>query len=322
MASEDLPKALAVTGFRGLLADPYRFALETLYHLDAVEDDAREMDGLIFGSLAHDVLEAFGRRAMKDPAWPVLKDARALGDHLVETLRWRAGRQFGAHPLPAVILQCKLLEGRLRAFAERQVAWHEAGWEIRSVEDRLEGDQYPFPVDGTPFFLRGRIDRVDYHPASGTWAVLDYKTSAEGQTPDQAHRSGRLNQPKVWTDLQLPLYRHLALGLRDGEGHPILPGDALARGLIRVGYIVLPHDTKQTAFYLADWAEDELEEADERAREAIRTLRTGHFIFDPDRSRRSGRSHDPLKPLLWAGWYADEADAVDTEAAEPEVQAS
>jgi hypothetical protein len=89
-----------------------------------------------------------------------------------------------------------------------------------------------------------------------------------------------------------------------------------------VGYIVLPHDTDQTGFHLADWSEEELEEADERAREAIRTLRSGHFVFDPERSRRSGLTRDPFRPLLWAGWYADESDATDADASEAEGLAS
>jgi RecB family exonuclease len=300
-----LPNALAVTAFRSLLADPYRFALETLYGLDSIEDAAREMDGLIFGSLAHDVLEAFGREALKDPAWPVLKDPQRLGDHLAAVLRQRARRQFGTHPLPAVALQCLHLEGRLRAFARAQVQWSEAGWEIRSVEDRLEGGKYPFPVDQTPFFLRGRIDRVDYHPKTGTWAVLDYKTSAEATPPERAHRKGK----KEWVDLQLPLYRHLVLGLRDAEGHPIIPQDALERGSVRVGYVVLPQSPHDTAFLLADWGEEELQGADERAREAIRVLRTGHFIFDPERSRRSGFAGDPFQSFLSAGLYGAAPDA-------------
>ena len=302
----DLPDHLAVTQFRALLADPYRFALASIRHLDTIGDDAREMDGLIYGSLAHTVLEAFGRQALAHPEWPLLQDAAALGAHLVDLLRQRARKQFGANPLPAVRLQCLQLEGRLRAFARAQVAWGSEGWLIRSVEGRLEDGKYPFPVDGEPFFLRGRIDRIDHNPETGTWAILDYKTSANVTPPEKAHR-----RQTEWIDLQLPLYRHLALGIRDADGQPVLPGDAVARGAVRVGYVAIPQDPAETAFLLADWGEADLAAADARARDAIRILRGGTFRFDPIRTARLGFKDDPLAPLMSAGWSPDEGD--DTE---------
>lgn len=301
-----LPDSLTVTQFRTLLADPYRFALTVLHKLTPISDEAREMDGLLFGLLAHDVLEAFGRQAIQNPTWGLLRDAEALGAHLVQDLRQRARRQFGANPLPAVHLQCLQLEGRLRAFATAQVQWADAGWQIRSVEGEFRDEKHPFPVDGEPFFIRGRIDRIDYHPDTGEWAILDYKTSAKATTPEKAHRV-----KKNWVDLQLPLYRHLALSILGPDGDDLLPRDAVARGSVRVGYVALPQDPSETAFLLADWDASDLAEADACAEQAIRTLRSGSFAFDPERTAQSGFADDPLKPLLSAGWIPEEDEATD-----------
>src|SRR4029453_3255154 len=58
--SQPLP-ALSVTKFRDYMACPYRFYLRHVLELQAVDDQADELDGGTFGGLAHWVLEQFGR---------------------------------------------------------------------------------------------------------------------------------------------------------------------------------------------------------------------------------------------------------------------
>jgi ATP-dependent helicase/nuclease subunit B len=53
--------ALSVTRFRDYLACPYRFYLQHLLKLKAIEDEADELDGGAFGDLVHRVLASFGR---------------------------------------------------------------------------------------------------------------------------------------------------------------------------------------------------------------------------------------------------------------------
>src|SRR5206468_1006419 len=52
---------LSVTKFRDYMACPYRFYLRHVLELEAITDEADEMDGGVFGELAHQVLEQFGR---------------------------------------------------------------------------------------------------------------------------------------------------------------------------------------------------------------------------------------------------------------------
>jgi ATP-dependent helicase/nuclease subunit B len=89
---------------------------------------------------------------------------------------------------------------------------------------------------------------------------LDYKTGDAPRKPEATHREKDGN----WTDLQLPLYRHLvrAIGV-DGP--------------ISLGYIVLPKDAKQAGLLEAKWSDADLEEADEVAADVIRTVRAGRF---------------------------------------------
>src|SRR5690606_1435189 len=136
--------------------------------------------------------------------------------------------------------------------------------------------------------LTGRIDRVDHHPETGRWAILDFKTSDEPRTPEQFHQKGR---PPTWCDLQLPLYRHLIRAVRSPEGRPLIPDAAEPE----LGFVRLSRELEESCCAIADWSADVLESADEAARDVVRMLRRGEVTFEGARAAFRG---DPLAPLL------------------------
>ena len=262
---------LPVTAFAAYIACPYRFYLRHVLGLEPLADDRRELDAAQIGSLVHDLLGAFGRSEVADSA-----DPEAIEAWLSAGLDARF-RAFGRDRPPAVGVQREQLRWRLRSFAAWQAARREAGWRIEHVE--LPVDAAPLVVDGEavtaagrPFAVRGRIDRVDVHEATGQRLILDYKTAERDLGPRDTHHRGREpDAPKDWTDLQLPLYRHLA-------AHA---------GLDRVedlGYIVLPageipdgrHDR------LAGWDASALAAADARAAEVVAAIAAGIFYPPAD----------------------------------------
>ena len=283
------PESISVTAFKAFLADPYRFALERLLKLERLDDTAREMDALHFGNLAHDVLHRFGQSdVVHDP------DVRKLRGALDDLLDTRVRECFGARAAPAVGVQREQLRSRLRAFA----AWHagrlEEGWRVAAVEVS-PGEGVPFEVDGTDILLRGRIDRIDHHAASGRWALLDYKTSEKADPPEKMHRRGPRGA-RTWQDLQLPLYRHLLAGIPGPDGSPLVP--AAEQGMVDLGYVLLPRTLADTGASMASWTEEDLDVADETARQVVRLLRKGVFLFDPDAVGRTRFREDPLAALL------------------------
>jgi RecB family exonuclease len=245
--------SLSPTGFRSYLACPYRFYLQHVLRLESLTDDARELDGGSFGTLLHEVLRLFGESEHRDSTDP--DEIRRVFHRLLDDL---AKQTFGPHPLAAVSVQVEQARLRLDAFADRQAEWARQ-WRIEHTEIYVADQQAPLIVDGSPFYLRGRVDRVDAHRETGERVVLDYKSSDTPSSPEKVHqRSG------AWVDLQLPLYRHLIRGIG-------------IDGPVRLGYVQLPRDVKKVEFQLAEWTPDELAAADEAAAEVIRAIRHEKF---------------------------------------------
>jgi ATP-dependent helicase/nuclease subunit B len=248
--------SMRVTEFKDYLACPYRYWLRHRLRLARASDDALELGAADFGTLIHECLDRFAKR--EDLA--TCTEGDLLAQELSRILDTFVHFRYGPQAAPAVAVQAELARRRLDAFAHAQARRAAEGWQIHLTEHHVKDAS--LDVDGTPIKLSARIDRIDHHPESGRWQVLDYKTSARGKTPEQSHR-----RAGAWVDLQLPLYRHL-LGEVPGIG---------ARGLVDVGYFNVPARVEELGIKTAQWAESDYEAADETAREVVRKVRAGVF---------------------------------------------
>jgi hypothetical protein len=90
-----------------------------------------------------------------------------------------------------------------------------------------------------------------------------------------------------------------APGASGASGEPPRAGAPL-----HLAYYNLPRKLDTVGIVQADWTAEELEEADERAREALRPLLRGERVtFDPARLARA-RVSDDMGPLLGVGILA------------------
>jgi ATP-dependent helicase/nuclease subunit B len=266
--------SMSVSGFGRYLRCPYRFYLEHVLRLRALDDAAQELDAAAFGRLAHDVLMAFGRGPVRHAA-----NAREISGFLSEELQRRAREQFGSRPRAALRIQLEQLRARLRRFARWQASRVRAGWRIDDVEVVFAGERAQLLVDGVPMEVRGRIDRIDRHVETGRTAIVDYKTADRARSPDEDHRdrTGR------WVDLQLPLYAYL-LGRRDG-----VESASSSRPDFDLAYITLPKNLDGIGYAIAPWTRAELAQAMEVAHDVVRRVRRAEFwppsppppAFDP-----------------------------------------
>ncbi|APZ93171.1 PD-(D/E)XK nuclease family protein [Fuerstiella marisgermanici] len=246
---------IGVTSFRTYLACPYRFYLRHALYLKDVDDSASELDALMFGNLMHEVLNRFGHS--RAAASLDVNDIRSeLNAQLLATVN----DMFGKERVAAVDVQVMQIQARLSAFAEWQANWAAEGWRIQYSEASFRDKGVKLELDdGRTVELDGRIDRIDRLGSSNQYVIFDYKSSENVRPPRAAHQ-----KKDEWVDLQLPLYRHLVKGLG-------LKGD------IKLGYIVLPKDTKEVKSLMADWTDEELKDADAKAIEVATKILDEQF---------------------------------------------
>jgi ATP-dependent helicase/nuclease subunit B len=248
---------LSVTAFRAYLSCPYRFYLNHVLRLRGDSDRPAELNAAQFGTLLHGVLDQFATGPCRDET-----DEKRIAEFLRDQLECQAAEQFGTRRLAAVNLQLKQLQMRLDGFARWQAERAQQGWRIRHQEEACEARPSFLRFDDQQVAIRGRIDRIDFHEEREEWMVLDYKSSDRGRKPRETHNKG-----DDWVDLQLPLYRHLAMTL----------GIVPSIQSIQTGYIVLPKDTSKIDLLPSDWTEEELRSADERAAEVARAILDEQF---------------------------------------------
>jgi ATP-dependent helicase/nuclease subunit B len=265
--------SMRVTEFKDYLACPYRYWLRHRLRLGRVTDDALELGPADFGTLIHECLDRFARH--EDLA--SCTDGEVLADELSRILDTFVRFRYGPQAAPAVAVQAELARRRLGAFAHAQARRAAAGWRIHLSEHHVK--DAAIDVDGKPMKLSARIDRIDHHPESGRWQLLDYKTSARARTPERSHRDAH-----GWVDLQLPLYRHLLAALPGIGDH----------GLVDVGYFNLPARVEEIGIVTAEWTDADYAAADETARAVVRGVRAGVFWPPNDEAARSFPEFDAI----------------------------
>lgn len=260
-------ESIAVTTFRRYLACPYRYWLGSQLHLRIVEPPEDQFDQREFGTLAHEVLHAFGA----DPAIRNSMNPAEILEFLEVALEATLGRLFsGGVPVP-IEVQSARLRARLAIFAERQALHRAEGWRIEHVEWPLN-DAAVLEVPGQdPVRITGRIDRIDRNER-GELLLLDYKTSDSAKTPFEAHHGTRKWTLGKWIDLQLPLYGHLAPAALAKEGVEV-DGHTPPS----LGYMQLPRGRAGSGLARAEWPPEAIDEALVAAATIVTRIRAGEF---------------------------------------------
>ena len=283
---------VSVTALRDYLACPFRFYLKHGLGMERVDPAKAELDALDFGTLVHSALQQLG----DEVTLLGCSDERVLRDYLLERFEAGARARFGAeHTLPLVV-QFESARQRLRAAAALEARERADGWSTVCVEWK-----FALPFGGIE--LRGKIDRIDRH-TDGRVRVLDYKTGDTAKTPFEAHLrtarptdearpewlrvvAGGGGRARVWTDLQLPLYRLAALDEYGAD--------------VACGYFSLPKATGDTAITLWDDLATEWQPgAEVCAAGTAAAIAAGEFWPPVERRGREAES-DPFGDLFHRG---------------------
>ena len=251
--------------------------------MQAYDSEKAEADAMDFGTLVHSALEALHGLDTVDES--------EIFDVLTKRLAKNFAYKYGKNPSLALLQQKAAIERRMRRIANLRAAEISEGWQIHKVEEKfhleacpsLEGFSWLIPLgEKEPVSseesvrIVGKIDRIDFHPESGVYRLLDYKTSGKG--PEELHLSGgyaRLEEfpafsrfecngkVKRWLDLQLPLYRAWAeRTLLKESGHSL-----------EVGIFKVPAQPEEITIQIWDGLNDDLMESSmECARGIVRDL--------------------------------------------------
>jgi ATP-dependent helicase/nuclease subunit B len=144
-----VPTSLRVTGFGAVLKDPYAWALDNAIGGDVVDDAQRELDPLRFGTLAHRVLEMFGKTTAAASA-----DVDVVADALDACLdEYVAGTTARCSP-PCACRSNSCGCGCARSPCTRRGAWRMAGRRWRWSTAR------PMAVCRCPWMVRSSASRA------------------------------------------------------------------------------------------------------------------------------------------------------------------
>ena len=271
--------SLSVTAFRDYLACPYRFYLNQVLKLETLRDLPQELDGRGFGNVAHEVLRRFSLSdAVTESTYGSILDA------LETILSAELKRCFGFRQPAALRVQAAQLRRRLELFAHWQVDQLREGWQVERdwVERKVVGN---LEVDGCQMVVRGKVDRVDRHPELG-YRVIDWKTSDRRREPAEIHRSRSAvyREWHGWSDLQLPLYRHLLEQTDDFQQRPV-----------ELGYCLLSADLTGELWAPVPWTDSDHRQALAVAEQVVRLVR--QRVFWPPKAAPSW--DDGLRWLAW-----------------------
>src|SRR5690606_33038274 len=119
------------------------------------------------------------------------------------------------------------------------------GWHI--LPEMIERSaQTIFETELGKVTVHGRIDRIDRHD-NGQYRINEYKIGDSGKPTEETQRQGPRDN-KTWSDLQLPLYHHMA-------------GALSITGEIELGYVLLPKRIEGVSFAIAPWSRNDIDEA-------------------------------------------------------------
>ncbi|MEM8666399.1 MAG: PD-(D/E)XK nuclease family protein [Planctomycetota bacterium] len=263
---EPVVTSMSVTAFADYLRCPYRFYLRHVLNLKPLDDESNELAANQFGNLVHAALEQFGLSDQRNES-----DPNKIESLLLEHLHQFAEEYYGDSVSTAVTLQIAQAEKRLKAVAGQQAKRISDGWQIHAAEASVnESDGAILEVDGHRMGLRGRFDRIDHHPATNRWAILDYKT--HGHRPEKKHLK-KTEEGDQWVDLQLPLYRlmipYLGINAEPSE--------------VQLGYFNVSEKDEETRINIAEFSSKQMDAAQRLIRQCVADVCAGKFEPSSDR---------------------------------------
>jgi ATP-dependent helicase/nuclease subunit B len=192
---------------------PYQFLLSAVYRLHAAEQPQplQRMDPLTRGSLVHKIQATFLRQMKDRGELPVTSGNVETALDVLAVVTREVSESWRERLVPAIErvwddeigVIARDLRGWLRGVAADGVEWTPAFFELAfglAVDEERDPNSVPDPVEVEHGFrLRGSVDLIETHRATGQLRVTDHKTGKNRSTPGMVIGGGSVLQPVLYS---------------------------------------------------------------------------------------------------------------------------
>jgi ATP-dependent helicase/nuclease subunit B len=192
---------------------PYQFLLSAVYRLQASEQPQplQRMDPLTRGSLVHKIQATFFREMASRGELPVTSGNLDTALDVLGAVTRDVSESWRERLVPAIErvwddeigVIARDLRGWLRGVAGDGAEWTPTYFELAfglAVDEERDPNSVPDAVQlDNGFVLRGSVDLVETHRATGELRVTDHKTGKNRSTPGMVIGGGLVLQPVLYS---------------------------------------------------------------------------------------------------------------------------
>ncbi len=203
----------SLSALQKFAACPYQFLLATTYRLEPEDHPVpiQRLDPLTRGSIVHAMQAAFFRDAQAEGALPVVASTLPAAQAMLETAIQRIAAKFSEELVPAIprvwheeiAVIARDLRGWLTRVADDGSDWtprhFELAFGLRPDETRDPASCADPVIVDDRFKLRGAIDLIEEHTATGVLRVVDHKTGRDRTTDGLIIGKGETLQPVLYS---------------------------------------------------------------------------------------------------------------------------
>jgi CRISPR/Cas system-associated exonuclease Cas4 (RecB family) len=203
----------SLSALQRFAACPYQFLLAATYRLEAAESPVplQRLDPLTRGSIVHAMQAAFFRAMQEQGVLPVVASSLDEARRTLDRIMASVAATYRDKLAPAIdrvwdeeiALIARDLRGWLARVAEDGAEWtpryFEFAFGLPITSDRDPASSSQPVVVGGRFTLRGSVDLVEEHAATGVLRVTDHKTGKDRTKEGLTIGGGEILQPVVYS---------------------------------------------------------------------------------------------------------------------------
>jgi ATP-dependent helicase/nuclease subunit B len=206
-------RAYSLSALQKFAACPYQFLLAAIYRLESDDHPVpiQRLDPLTRGSIVHAMQAAFFRDAQARGALPVVSAGLPAARAILEAAITRIATKFSEELVPAIprvwheeiAVIARDLRGWLTRLSDDGGEWTPRSFELafglREDEQRDPGSSRNPVTVADRFILRGAVDLVEEHQATGILRVVDHKTGKDRSKDGLVIGQGETLQPVLYS---------------------------------------------------------------------------------------------------------------------------